>query len=121
MTFSEFWSAYPRRVARLAAEKAWKRLSAEQQKDAIEGLSRYKQWLALCGVEHAYILHASTYLNQQRWTDEYEMPEEKTQGQWWKSEASTLEMAKRVGVQPRSAEDWESLRARIRASLVRVA
>jgi hypothetical protein len=122
MDFENFWAQYPRRIARMAASKAWSKLSAEQQQEAMAGLGRYKRWLLVRGSEHEFIMHASTYLNQHRWTDEYEMPEDKAAaGQWWKSTEGTLAMARKVGVNPGAGEDWEQLRARIRKQLVRAA
>jgi hypothetical protein len=122
MQFEEFWLSYPRKIAKKVAHKSWNRLTEEQQKLALEGLERYKKYLLAMGTGQEYILHAATYLNQERWTDELEMPANKPeQTQWWKSEAATLAMAQQVGVIPRAAEDWESLRARIRASLIRAA
>ena len=121
MTFHEFWAAYPKKVARMMAERNWNRLTPAQQAEAMEGLSRYRAWLLSRGVEPAYILHASTYLHQQRWTDDYDMPEEVPAAQWWKSEPATLEMARKVGIVPAGGEGWDALRSRIRGKLVRLA
>ena len=120
--FEQFWQRYPRKIAKKVALKSWLRLSEDDQKLALEGLERYIKYLQARGIDMEYVLHASTYLNQERWTDELEIPVAKIQqAQWWKSEAGTAEMAKKVGITARPGEDWESIRARIRANLVRAA
>jgi hypothetical protein len=70
--FDAFWHAYPRKVAKSAAAKAWAKLKAKPDlQDAVmAGLDRAKasrQWSKDGG---AFIPHASTWLNQRRWEDE---------------------------------------------------
>jgi len=68
--FNEFWKLYPRKVAKISAQRSWKRLSnktIDQIFDILhEHLARWKK------TELQYIPHASTWLNQQRWEDELE-------------------------------------------------
>jgi hypothetical protein len=67
--FDTWWKAYPEKVGKLAAmkayEKARKLATAEQ---LLEGVAAYRQhkpgWKAWA--------HASTYLNEGRWMDEYD-------------------------------------------------
>ena len=70
--FAEFWSLYPRRVAKKEAEKAFKQIHWtpelwEEVKAAIEAWKGSEQWQKDGG---AYIPHASTWLRGERWTDE---------------------------------------------------
>lgn len=70
--FAAFWQAYPRKVAKSAAQKAWAKLKAkpELQDSVMQGLEAAKasrQWTKDNG---AFIPHASTWLNQRRWEDE---------------------------------------------------
>jgi DNA replication protein DnaC len=69
VSFADFWLLFPKRVARMEAEKAWNRLNGVQRVDALIGLSLWRPvWLAEGRL--GYVPHASTWLNQQRWTDE---------------------------------------------------
>lgn len=65
--FDEFWSAYPKKVAKEQAKAKWSKLNADDQKAAIEDVkvrSGSEQWTKDGG---QFIPHPSTYLNQRRW------------------------------------------------------
>lgn len=67
--FEAFWNAYPRKVGRGAARKAWGKASAiATTGEIMVGLQRYKE--SLIGKDAQFIAHPSTWLNQQRWLDE---------------------------------------------------
>ena len=64
--FAEFWEAYPRKVGKPSATRAWKRLKAAEK-------SAVMQHLAAQPYESRpkdKIPHPSTYLNDRRWEDE---------------------------------------------------
>lgn len=72
--FDRFWEAWPKgkKVARVAALKAWKRLRASEElvKTILDALEKHKlsrKWIKDGG---EYIPHPSTWLNQRRWEDE---------------------------------------------------
>jgi hypothetical protein len=67
-TFDGFWAVYPRRVGKLAAEKAWdKAIKTVHPDTIIEGAMAY----ALDpNREPEFTAHPSTWLNQGRWDDE---------------------------------------------------
>lgn len=70
--FAQFWSAYPRKVGKGAAERAWKTLKVDDDLlktilDAIEAQKKGRQWTSNNG---QYIPHPTTWLNQKRWLDE---------------------------------------------------
>jgi hypothetical protein len=70
--FRVFWAAYPRKVAKRAAEKAWGRLKPSSILVLViladvEGRRKSEQWKKSGG---QFIPHASTYLNGRRWEDE---------------------------------------------------
>ena len=72
--FETFWKAYPRKVNKQAAEKAFKKLKPNEDlfKAIMAGLENHKnskQWTRDNG---QYIPHASTWLNGKRWEDELE-------------------------------------------------
>lgn len=70
--FIAFWQAYPRKVGKAAAWKAWKRPNGTRPKldtiiRAIERQKRSSQWQENGG---RFIPHPATWLNQGRWDDE---------------------------------------------------
>lgn len=71
--FDEFWSVYPRRIAKATAMKAWtaamKRAKAE---DIISAAGRYAA--TVVDSEERFIAHPSTWLNGDRWAD-FQEPE----------------------------------------------
>ena len=70
--FSDFWSAYPKKVAKPDAERAWNKLNADDDlvERIIDDVERRKtgpEWIKDNGM---YIPYPATYLNQHRWEDE---------------------------------------------------
>lgn len=67
--FADLWTLWPVRIKRMEAEKAWSKLTPAQQVAALTALVSWRSvWLAEGRLQ--YIPHCSTWLNQQRWTDE---------------------------------------------------
>lgn len=70
--FAEFWSAYPRKVSKAEAQKAFEHVnpSPELMAQMIEAIR--KQGLAeKCAAGEArFVAHPATWLNKERWTDE---------------------------------------------------
>ena len=67
--FSEFWSAYPRKVGKGEAEKAWLKLSPPLALvlESINWQRESREWLKDGG---QFIPHPGTWLNSRRWEDE---------------------------------------------------
>lgn len=69
--FETWWKAYPRKVAKLDASKAWakaiKLVTPEQLTEALEACKR--SWQAKRRTSE-FIPHAATWLNGQRWEDD---------------------------------------------------
>ena len=65
--WSVFWEAYPRKVGKKAAEKAFFRLSLTKQDKAVSMIQKYKILADMYGTDY---LHPSTYLNQERFNDD---------------------------------------------------
>jgi hypothetical protein len=75
LTFDAFWRAYPRKVGKGAAVKAWSKIKPNdelQQKilTAIEAQKKTDQWSRDGG---QYIPHPATWLNAARWDDEIQI------------------------------------------------
>lgn len=68
--FERFWKAYPRKIGKGAAIKAWKRAKLPDLESillAVEQQARSEQWTKDGG---QFIPHAATWINQTRWLDE---------------------------------------------------
>jgi len=73
--FDEFWEAYPRKVGKEAARKAWRRIKPtadhfEKILSVVEKAKNSRQWQKDNG---QYIPNPSTWLNQGRWDDEIQL------------------------------------------------
>lgn len=74
--FAEWWSAYPKKVSKGAALKAWTKLKPDQvvlaqMLDALRWQVRQPSWTKDGG---AFIPHPATWLGQGRWQDEVSTP-----------------------------------------------
>lgn len=68
--FDEFYEPYPRHVQRKNAEKAWKKLTADEKRLAIADIAiRREAWLTR---DKEFIPHPASYLNGCYWEDEPE-------------------------------------------------
>jgi hypothetical protein len=66
--FEEFWTAYPKRVAKGAARKAWdKAVKKTDPETIIKAAQRYADDRSR---EEKFTAHPATWLNQERWGDE---------------------------------------------------
>ena len=71
-TFAEFWAAYPKKVGKGDAERAWKKVSGPAAvlaliTEALRWQRVSDQWLKDGG---QYVPNPATYINQRRWEDE---------------------------------------------------
>jgi len=67
--FNEFWNAYPKKVGKADAQKKWDKISPpiDDVLNSIAWQRETEQWTVSDG---KYIPNPSTYIFQQRWTDE---------------------------------------------------
>lgn len=68
-TFPEFWNAYGLKRDRIAAEKAFLRLSVKDRIAAFNGITAYRED---CQRRGFAMMYAQGYLNHRRWEDETE-------------------------------------------------
>lgn len=64
--FEKFWSSYPKKVGRGAAERAWKKAVQLATAEEITRIAKVYPW----GDDKQFIPHPATWLNQQRWQDD---------------------------------------------------
>lgn len=68
-TFDNFWTLYPRKVARKDALQAWTKLGEPDREAATSALVAWRRvWIARG--EERYIPYPATWLRGERWTDE---------------------------------------------------
>lgn len=95
-SFSRFWDAYPRKVGKQAALKAWKKLApddklTEKILSAVAAQKHCQQWIKDGG---QFIPNPTTWINQGRWEDETEIDTTGTRRKSFSEIAA--EMAKRT-------------------------
>jgi hypothetical protein len=83
--FNLFWAVYPKRVARLDAMKAWKKLDpnprlVERILAALEIQKHQESWQRNNG---QFIPYAATWIRGERWEDEYDVPVSKPAYDWF--------------------------------------
>jgi hypothetical protein len=119
--FNNIWSIYPRKVNKRMSQKAFERLTAEEQQQAIDALPNHIKYWKSQDTQLAYICHLSTWLNQYRFEDEIVIEEPKQNKRpelpWYSSEELTVQKAKEIGVQAYAGEGWQQWRARISQKL----
>lgn len=71
LEFQKFWDAYGLKRDRVAAERAWRKLSKGDRRAALVGIQRYRDDCEARGISRMY---AQGYLNHRRWEDEQEDP-----------------------------------------------
>lgn len=77
--FEELWKAYPRRVGKGAAVRAYVKVGGQDVlPDILKDLKR-RVWPD----EIQYVPHLSTYLNQWRWLDEIETGPTEDDPEYW--------------------------------------
>jgi hypothetical protein len=96
--FDAFWRAYPRKVARKDAEKAWLSVKPDDRPKIIAAIARAKKcddWRRDGG---RYIPYAGTYLRGERWNDEFDVEVDLTMGQCCWNQHGTRENGPRCAL-----------------------
>ena len=76
--FDDYWKAYPRRIGKGAAVRAYIKVGGQEVlPDILKDLKR-RVWPD----DPQYIPHPSTYLNQWRWLDEPDVEDQGGQDEW---------------------------------------
>ena len=116
MSFNEFWSKYPRKVAKKAAMQAFAKLPIDEQELAVDALDTHLEYWKIKETATDFIPHPATWLNQGRYFDELEMKAKaptKPALPWYSTEQLTMDKARELGMTPRPGEDMGQFRARI--------
>lgn len=83
--FDRWWAVYPKRVAKVDAEKAWRKLRpdsalVERIVSATIAAARCERWLDEGG---RFIPYPATWLNRRSWEDEDVQPRRAGGAEWW--------------------------------------
>lgn len=115
--FNNLWAIYPRKVSKRMAQKAFERLTADEQAQAIEAMPDHIKYWKTSETALAYIPHLSTWLNQYRFEDEIVIEEPKAVKKpplpFYATEELTMQKAREIGITPYAGEGWAELRMRI--------
>ena len=116
MSFNDFWSKYPRKVAKKTAMQSFARLPMDEQELAIDALETHLEYWKIKETDTDFIPYAATWLNQGRYFDELEIKPKapkKPALPWYSSEQLTMDKARELSLQPRPGEDMGQFRTRI--------
>jgi hypothetical protein len=122
--FDQFWAAYPRRVGKQDALKAWTKIKPDAMLLAmiLHAIEKQKEGADWRKDDGQFIPHPATWLRAGRWLDEvrpYAAPPPKLPGGWWE----TPESIKAAGLmldpplEPRPGEGQKAFALRIRVAL----
>jgi hypothetical protein len=117
--FDEFWSLYPRKIAKANARKAWTKLSAEQQLLAAKAINTHCEYWKAKETELEFIPHASSWLNGERYEDELviEPKKEKIDKKWMFSNEGIEAKARELGIMGNGYDTYASLKAKCMSKL----
>lgn len=79
--FDNLWEQYPNKKSKPKAFTAYKKAIKEGTTDdeILKGIENYKKEIELKRTDKQYIAHASTWFNQKRWLDEYDLTSNRTE------------------------------------------
>lgn len=123
--FDEFWKAYPKKLAKAEARKAWgqtKSVRPDLTKllSSIEAACKTEQWARNGGM---FIPHASTWLRGERWDDVYEvkLPDIVNEKPWYESATGIELKGKELGIDPFAYKTFPEFKAAVMRAAIKVA
>jgi len=120
MEFNLFWAQYPRKIGKLTAQRSWEKLSQENQQKALEAIVEHRKYWVAKGTDWEYIPHASTWLNNERFSDEIVIEQKENKRPplpWYASDELTLAKGRELGLNPNAGETFAQFRARLSAKI----
>ena len=79
--FDNLWKQYPNKKGKPTAFTAYKKAIKDGTTDdeILKGIENYKKEIDLKRTDKQYIAHGSTWFNQKRWLDEYDLTSNRTE------------------------------------------
>jgi hypothetical protein len=109
--FESFWQAWPRKVAKAEARKAWKQTAAirpdlDTLLHAVKAACRTEQWMKGNG---CFIPHAATWLRGERWEDIHEvvLPGVVNEKPWHETASGIEAKGAELGLHPSQFDNWQ--------------
>ena len=118
--FIDWYQLYPKKMARKDAERAWKKLSAVDQEQAMEALPNHIQYWKLKNTEKEFIPYPATWLNGYRFEDELDLSvsePKKPAIPWYSTDELTMAKGRELGLNPYAGESYAQFRQRIHSFL----
>ena len=118
--FIDWYQLYPKKMARKDAERAWKKLSAVDQEQAMEALPNHIQYWKLKNTEKEFIPYPASWLNGYRFEDELDLSvsePKKPAIPWYSTDELTMAKGKELGLNPYAGESYAQFRQRIHSFL----
>lgn len=111
-SFEDFWSQFPKKVAKKDAQKAWARMTAGEKALAVAAIPKHaERW-----DDPAYIPHPASWLRGERWTDEIQHfgpTPKKVETAWWTTHEGVERKGREMGMQAKSGESWAQFKDRV--------
>lgn len=123
--FDQFWAAYPKKVAKADARKAW-----AQTKDlrpalpvllnAIQANCKTESWMKQGG---AFIPYPATWLRGERWEDELEvkLPDVVNEKPWHETATGIEAKGKELGIDPADFESFPHFKIAVMRAAMKAA
>jgi hypothetical protein len=122
--FDQFWAAYPRRVGKQDAQKAWAKIKPDAVVQALilKAIENQKQGADWRKEDGQFIPHPATWLRAGRWLDEvrpYVAPPPKLPAGWWETREGMIAAGKLLlpPLEPRTGEMPADFKRRINQAL----
>jgi hypothetical protein len=123
--FDRFWAAYPRKIAKADARKAW--MQTEKIRPDIETIlkailtgSRSEQWREGRG---QFIPYPATWLRGERWEDVHEvsLPDVVNSKPWHETAAGIEAKGRELGITPDTFASWPEFKQAVMHKTMRAA
>ena len=123
--FEKFWAAYPRKVAKAEARKAWAQTASirpdtDSLVKAVLSHCKTEQWMKSNG---AFIPHAATWLRGERWEDVYEvsLPDVVNDKPWHETATGILRKGQELGISSDQFEHFQEFRTAVMRAAMKAA
>jgi len=123
--FEKFWAAYPRKVAKAEARKAWAQTASirpdtDSLVKAVLSHCKTEQWMKSNG---AFIPHAATWLRGERWEDVYEvsLPDVVNDKPWHETATGIVRKGQELGISSDQFEHFQDFRTAVMRAAMKAA
>jgi hypothetical protein len=123
--FDEFWKAYPKKVAKADARKAWLQTKDVRPEltyllSAIQAHCKTEQWMRNAG---AFIPYPATWLRGERWDDELEvkLPDVVNERPWHETASGIEAKGRELGLDPSQFDSFPAFKVAVMRQAMKAA